>query len=182
MAAAGWAMAAAARATVEAARATAAVARATAAAGWAGQDRHAAFVVPPAGVAVKLQAVFGSALAVGLASFPVGIRQRRVGRAPHPRALGRSIGAANPHSIATRSSEQQREQQRVLLCGLHSRQLQARRLAGGVGVGPRKGVTHERVGARGRGRRWQRWRRGLWRWRGLRLHGRRRHLDVAVGV
>eukprot|EP00964_Phaeocystis_antarctica_P013149 scaffold7207_cov62-Phaeocystis_antarctica.AAC.1 len=30
-----------------------------------------------------------------------GIRQRRVGRAPHPRALRLCIGAANPHHIHT---------------------------------------------------------------------------------
>eukprot|EP00964_Phaeocystis_antarctica_P087674 scaffold55685_cov30-Phaeocystis_antarctica.AAC.1 len=66
-------------------------------------------------------------LVPGLAAVPVGIRQRHAGRAPHPRALGRGIGAANPHPIASRSGDQQR----VLRCGLHGRQLQARRLAGG---------------------------------------------------
>eukprot|EP00964_Phaeocystis_antarctica_P073083 scaffold44814_cov58-Phaeocystis_antarctica.AAC.5 len=91
-------------------------------------------------------AVFVAAAAAGLACVPVGIRQRRVGRAPHPRVLGRGIGAANPHFIASRSGDQQR----VLLCGLYARQLQARRLAGGVGVGPRKGVAHERAVGLGR--------------------------------
>eukprot|EP00964_Phaeocystis_antarctica_P089971 scaffold57491_cov68-Phaeocystis_antarctica.AAC.1 len=75
---------------------------------------------------------------IGLVCVPVGIRQRRVGRAPCPRALRRSIGAANPHLVATRSGEQQR----VLRCGLHARQLQARRLAGGVGIAPREAVAH----------------------------------------
>eukprot|EP00964_Phaeocystis_antarctica_P005731 scaffold3130_cov65-Phaeocystis_antarctica.AAC.1 len=56
----------------------------------------------------KLQAVLDAGLVIGLArcQVPVGVRQRRVGRAPHPRALGRSIGAANPQaSIASRSGE-----------------------------------------------------------------------------
>eukprot|EP00964_Phaeocystis_antarctica_P041660 scaffold23827_cov63-Phaeocystis_antarctica.AAC.2 len=115
-----------------------------------GDGEGGVIVVPLATIAeITRYAVLGAARVVGLAWGPVGIRQRGVGRAPHPRALGRSIGAANPHLIASRSGDQQR----VLRCGLHARQLEARRLAGGVGIGPRNGVAHERVGARGRGRR-----------------------------
>ena len=78
---------------------------------------------------IELQAV---SRMIGLACAPVSIRQRRVGRAPHPRALGRGFGATSPHFIASRSGEQQR----VLRRGQHARQLQARRLTGGVGSGP----------------------------------------------
>jgi len=109
-----------------------------------GNDRHladvferlsAGGVVPPAAVeaAVSHHAVLAALVpTVGLTWVPVGIRQRRVGRAPHPRALPRSIGAANPHTIASRSGDQQR----VLRCGVHACQLEARRLTGGVGSGP----------------------------------------------
>ena len=101
-------------------------------------------VVPRAiRVAIKLQAVLvTTSVAIGLARASVGVRERGVGRAPHPRALGCGIGAPNPHTVATRSGAHQR----VLRCGLHGRQLQARRMASGVGSGPRKGVAHERVG------------------------------------
>eukprot|EP00964_Phaeocystis_antarctica_P037199 scaffold21248_cov68-Phaeocystis_antarctica.AAC.3 len=105
-------------------------------------------VMPLAGLPSRsLYAVLASTAVVGLAFGPVGIRQRRFGRAPHPRALRRSIGAANPHPIASRSGNQQR----VLRCGLHARQQQARRQAGGVGIRPREGVAHQRVVRRGRG-------------------------------
>ena len=42
---------------------------------------------------------------IGLADSPVGIRQWRVGWAPHPNALGRGICAANPHLVVTRSGD-----------------------------------------------------------------------------
>eukprot|EP00964_Phaeocystis_antarctica_P121888 scaffold85556_cov56-Phaeocystis_antarctica.AAC.2 len=100
---------------------------------------------PGVTVGVNLYAVLAAAV-FGLACGPVGIRQRRIGRAPHPRALRRSIGAANPHSIASRSGDQRR----VLRCGLNGRQLQARRQAGGVGIVPREGVAHQRVDGRRR--------------------------------
>eukprot|EP00964_Phaeocystis_antarctica_P031553 scaffold17844_cov63-Phaeocystis_antarctica.AAC.2 len=99
---------------------------------------------------------------------------RRIGRAPPPRALRRSIGATNPHLIASRSGDQQR----VLRCGLHGRQLQARRQAGGVGIGPREGVVHQRVGGRrraGRRRRQRGRRRRAGRRR--RQRGRRRRRE-----
>eukprot|EP00964_Phaeocystis_antarctica_P005387 scaffold2947_cov67-Phaeocystis_antarctica.AAC.4 len=73
-------------------------------------------VIVPLAAVITHQAVL-AANVIGLAFGPVGIRQRRVGRAPHPRALGRGIGAANPHFIASRSSDQQR----ILRCGLHAR-------------------------------------------------------------
>ena len=93
---------------------------------------------------IKQQAILNIATSViGLARVPAGVRQRGFGRDPHPGALGRNIGAANPHLIASRSCEHQG----VLRCGLHGRQLQTRRLAGGVGSRPRKGVAPERVGA-----------------------------------
>ena len=127
-------------------------------------------------IIIEHQAVLFKAEKVGvirLVSFPVGIRQRRVGRAPHPRALGCGISAANPHLVVTRNGEQQL----VLLCGLHARQLQACRLTGSVGIVPRKGVAYERVGT---GRCGWRQRRGG---RRRRRRGRwRRVLDVAGGV
>ena len=104
-----------------------------------GRQRHAyvpepfttPLVVPPA-VALKVQAVFAARHVIGLAYFPVGVRHRRIRRAPHPRALGRSIGAANPHRIVSHSGDQQR----VLRCGPHARQLLAGRHAGGLGIAP----------------------------------------------
>ena len=96
---------------------------------------------------IEQQAILNIATSViGLARVPAGVRQRGFGRdpGPHPGALGRNIGAANPHLIASRSCEHQG----VLRWGLHGRQLQTRRLAGGVGSRPRKGVAPERVGAR----------------------------------
>ena len=98
---------------------------------------------------IKQQAVLDAASVIWLARVPAGVRQRGFGRAPHPSALGRNIIAANPHLIASRSCEHQC----ILRCGLHGRQLQACRLAGGVGSRPRKGVAPERVGARRGGQR-----------------------------
>eukprot|EP00964_Phaeocystis_antarctica_P046842 scaffold27076_cov67-Phaeocystis_antarctica.AAC.2 len=128
------------------ARAVVARARAAAAATTAAQDRQSGRreVVPLARAVASLVVIEQQAVLAGTI--------RRVGRAPHPRALGRGIGAANPHFIASRSGEQQR----VLLCGLYARQLHVRLQAGVVGIAPRKGVAHERVGAGDRrGDRWR---------------------------
>ena len=56
----------------------------------------------------QLQAVLVATEVTGLSRAPVGVRQRRAGRAPLPRALGGGVGAANPHFVASRSGEQQR--------------------------------------------------------------------------
>ena len=101
----------------------------------------AVVVVPPAQASiVKLQAVLVATEVIG-PRVPVGVRQRRAGRAPLPRALRGGVGAANPRGIPTHSGEQQR----VLRCGMDACQLQACRQTGGVGIAPRQVLVHERV-------------------------------------
>ena len=110
---------------------------------------------------------------IGLASSPARVRERGVGRAPYPRALGRRIGAPNPHG---RTAAHSGKKPRVLRCGVHARQLLSSRPTGSVGVGPREGgVVHEHVGAGWQGRRAGRRRRRRRRRRRARRRRRRRH-------